>query len=244
MIVNVLCHTPPEKFFKWADKHDLPFRNFTIVTGTETHVTANCVVFLEHSVFVRFARRLPADCEVFLFCPFHTILPYSQHCNFWDVRLNGFDCEPKKRIYIPKAVIEFKFERGATYPEMLIEHVEQGSLLTHLMTYIYTLDSRTQQKPVMYIISCWMRGDEDYEGLASRLRKLDNPLKPKAFETLRNILELQIGQRVRSAMQEVSDIDSVPDIARLYSVEPYEIRYLLSKTTYVKKLIDDEIQVN
>lgn len=244
MIVNVLCHTPPEKFFKWADRNGMPYLDFKLITGAEPVVTEKLIVFLEFSMFVRYARRLPEDCTVYLFCPFHSILHYYNHCNFLDIKPNGFDYETKSRIYIPKHSVEFKFERGATYPTLLEEHVEQGSLLTHLMTYIYTLDSRSQQKPVMYTISCWMLGDEDWDGLVSRLKKLDSPLKPKALENLREILNLPIAARVRSAMQEVTDIDSVVAIAKHYSVEPYEMRYLLSKTTYVKKLIDDEIQVN
>lgn len=244
MIVNVLCHTPPEKFFKWADKHGLPYKDFKIVVGDEKEIKAKQVVFLEYNMFVRYARRVPSNATVYLFCPFHTIVQYAPHCNFLDVKLNGFECEPKKRIYVPKAIVEFQFERGATYPELLEDHVEKGSLLTHLMTYIYTLDSRTQQKPVMYIISCWMRGDEDWDGLVARLKKIDNPLKAKALETLKGILELGIAQRVRRSMQEVSDMDSVAAIAKSHAVEPYEVRYLLSKTQYTKKIIDDDIQVN
>lgn len=244
MKVNVLCHTPPEKFFKWADKHGLPYRDFKLITGVEKEITEKLVVFLEYKTFVRYARRVPDDAEVYLFCPFHAIVQYAPHCNFLDVKLNGFECEPKKRIYIPKVIVDFVFERGATYPELLEDHVEKGSLLTHLMTYIYTLDSRTQQKPVMYTISCWMRGDEDWDGLVTRLKKLDNPLKAKPLENLRNILELNIAKRVRRSMQEVSDMDSVAAIAKSHAVEPYEVRYLLSKTQYVKKIIDDDIQVS
>lgn len=246
MKVIALCHTPPEKFFKWSDKNWKRYKKMLIASNKSTEfVGEKLVVFLTYDHFTRFARRLDDNAIAIVFCPYHQILPYSHLVNFIDVKPDSFNCVPKKRLYIPKALIDFRFDRMADFVTLFADHIEQNSMLTYLMTFIYTLDSKTQQKPVNYLISNWMKTEDDIKVLERSCKKLDTPMTSKQFANLQAILEMPVSERVRAAMQLVGDDPERVDVAaKEMNVEPYEVRYLLIKSDYSEgKIIDEDIKV-
>ncbi len=254
MKVVCLAVTPPEKFFKWSNTNWKKYSKFTLITGSgsKSVVGEKYLAFLSYTDFTRYARRIDSNAIVVVFCPYHQILQYSHVVNFLDGKPDGIKYKAKKRLYVPKTLIDFSFDRMENYVTILSDLIEQGSMLTHFMTYIYTLDSKTQQKPVNFIVSNWMRTQDSPDVLHDSLMSLENPVSEKQFTNIMAILEMPVTKRVRIVMQEVTDddlkdIDNSPNIISLsdsFDVDPYEVRYLLKKSLYdANKIIDDDIKV-
>lgn len=117
-----------------------------------------------------------------------------------------------------------------------------NSLLTPLMTFLYTLPNSTHQKPVKEIICTWLYNGGSYEDLENTLnsRKGELPLSAKHHARIRNILDSETAHKYKQALQVVSvyeDDSKVPyrEIVSSFNVSKYEIRYIISVVKSIRK---------
>lgn len=114
----------------------------------------------------------------------------------------------------------------AQYLTILTDNVKHGSLLTPLMTFIYTLPKATHQTPVKEAVAKYFHGIS-LETVESVLAKL---LSEKNLVKIRAVLESEISSSYRSAMKELKakDSSSLTSICTKWGTSDYEIRYLQS----------------
>ncbi len=125
---------------------------------------------------------------------------------------------------------------------ILTDSVKEGSLLTPLMTFIYSLPNATLQTPVKIAVAKIIS-----KGLPlTQLDKLiastsDYVISEKAKSKLYNILQSDVGERYMSAFKQYHQTKkkkgsiSLASIANKFNVSDYEIRYLLSVLEAVPK---------
>lgn len=243
MIVHVMNTTPPEQFFKWIDKQGVPFKSFVIPDGdSEIRPRAKHVVFLSFDLLKRYLRRVPHKANVYVFCTYEEILPYTKQVNYLDVKPQGITYKPK-RLYVPKALVEFAIERDRDFLYRMEQHLEENSFLNHFTTFIYSkLNSKTQQKPVMFVCCNWFMSGEDMVSLQNQLAELESPINKKQWLAMQEILDMPIAKRFKEAMNAVGkNPKKLEDIATKYTLDPYELRYTFMKSHYTEKKIDEDI---
>jgi hypothetical protein len=114
------------------------------------------------------------------------------------------------------------------YLYALVEDLKEGSFLTPLLTFIYTLPKSTHQTPVKEaVVMCVWSGKK----LLDSLKERGVSLSDKQFEKLDAILKDK-GQPYREALKffrEKRKIDpkyAIKNLEKLYAVQAYEIAYL------------------
>lgn len=137
----------------------------------------------------------------------------------------------KFRSFKGSAVIE---RRHGKYLEKLVNHVQQGSLLNPLMTFIYTLPS-VMQGPVKTAILKWLylgRPDRDLDKVLDDIEQ--GTVTVRVRQRLKDILISEVGKSFqnafktyREAKKNSSPINLVK-VAKTHSVSDYELRYILS----------------
>jgi len=117
------------------------------------------------------------------------------------------------------------------YLASMVDCVKQGSLLTPLMTFIYTLPSSTHQTPVKEACAQFFRQNLDFDYTMRCLSKRGVDLTPTAQAKLRTILESESAQKFKAFFQKYkarTEDSSLDSLCAQFSVPPYEIRYILS----------------
>ncbi len=117
----------------------------------------------------------------------------------------------------------------AQYLTILTDNVKHGSLLTPLMTLIYTLPKSTHQTPVKEAVAKYFHGSS----LATTYKVLTDLLSEKSFVKLTDLLESSIAESYRNAMKDLKAKDnaSLSSICTKWGTSDYEIRYLQSVIT-------------
>jgi len=113
------------------------------------------------------------------------------------------------------------------YLTALVDNVRRGSLMTPLMTFIYTLPRATQQTPVKEAVAKHLYNGTRVELVVKNLSAL---LSEKNCEKLVEILESEAAAKYRTAFQALRDktVASLKTACTRYDVTDYEMQYLMS----------------
>lgn len=120
--------------------------------------------------------------------------------------------------------------QDAMYLKVLSERMKHGSLLTPLMTFVYTLPRATHQTPVKLAAARYLYG---VTSLPSFIAETDRLLAGKNLDKVLEILESDIGVAYRNAFKELKskehvDKTNIKALCKKWNVSDYEIRYLMS----------------
>lgn len=114
------------------------------------------------------------------------------------------------------------------YLNTLTDNVKRGSLLTPLMTFIYTLPSATHQTPVKEAVARFLHGNHSLPWLDERLNELrDIRVTPKMRDKLKEILTSEIGENYRQAFKD-SKTEDLESVCKRLQTSDYEMRYIKS----------------
>lgn len=134
---------------------------------------------------------------------------------------------PKVRAALQNSS-EIVVKQTIRYMNALVDGVVKGSLLTPLMTFIYTLSRATQQTPTKENIALYIAGFQNIDKLYGNL---EGVISEKNLEKMQSILDLPIVNEYRKAFLELKAVGSVKrvkEVSMKYAVPEYEIRYILS----------------
>ncbi len=115
------------------------------------------------------------------------------------------------------------------YLERLSDSVKCGSLLTPLMTFIYTLPRATHQTPIKQIVAKYLYGLTSKDTL---LRVVSKQMNEKQVQRLFSILMTETGESYRSAFKALRrdgvNEKNVKALCHKWNVSDYEMRYIIS----------------
>lgn len=124
----------------------------------------------------------------------------------------------------------------------LVDRVIKGSLLNPLMTFLYTLPSATHQTPLKVKVAQWLYDSKSVPDLFKSFDALKQvQLTQRHKDKFAAILDSDIGRnfqaffkdyRVAKKLNPTLNIDA---LCKKHSVDPYEVRYLLSVLNDVSK---------
>lgn len=157
--------------------------------------------------------------------------PSAEHPGF-GFTLSTLSLRPLSRL---KTQSDLK-RRNGRYLAKLITHVQSGSLLNSLMTFIYTLPSSAQTKMKLEIVQWLYAGktDKELETRLASLRKDGISVTSKCLEKLGAILFTEVGANYRKAFAEyrkqkkTGKPPKLSAIVKEFGVVEYEMRYVLS----------------
>lgn len=112
------------------------------------------------------------------------------------------------------------------YLYKIVEDVKHGSLLTPLMTFIYTLPKSTHQTPVKEAVVNFLFGKSD--NVIKYLSKKDIELGPKVLQKLEDILQSEPGMAYKQAIKYYKEHPeaSTKQLEKKFDVKSYELKYL------------------
>lgn len=123
--------------------------------------------------------------------------------------------------------------KDGKYLDNLISYVRKGSLLTPLMTFIYTLPSKAQTK-VKLAVAKWLFLSKKESELAKILSKVEGmTLTDRVKAKLSDILINDTGRAFQAAFAEYraakgDGAANIAKIAKTHGVSDYEMRYIIS----------------
>lgn len=128
---------------------------------------------------------------------------------------------------------------------ILTDSVKEGSLLTPLMTFIYSLPNSTLQQPVKLVVARIIAKRLPISKLNKEIKNISGyTLTDKAHDKLVSILDSKIGLKYRKAFveyykqkKERGSVD-INGLAKKQDVTSYEMRYILSVLDNQKKKTD------
>jgi len=128
------------------------------------------------------------------------------------------------------------FRKDAKYLFRLIDTAVKGSLLTPLMTFIYTFNA-SQQTPIKHLCAEYLYKNKKFTLLKEELKQLN--ISEKKIKRFSEILESEIANNYKKFFSEFKKDRKIKIdfLAKKMEVSPYEIRYLLS-------VIDEEKNYN
>lgn len=147
----------------------------------------------------------------------------------------------KNKIDLQRYKVALKEESGPVsrkdtkYLTSLIDTVKKGSLLTPLMTYIYTLPSSTHQTPVKEAVASYLYKGLSWTKLESTLDSIKGvAVSQRTKDKLKEILRTEIGENYRQAFalyretKEGGKTPSLASICKKFETSDYEMRYIKS----------------
>ena len=121
------------------------------------------------------------------------------------------------------------------YKAKVIDKIKEvGTILTPMMTLIYTLPNSIMQKRVTHALCTWMYEGQDTDTLDRMFDALSTDVsvtqaKRNKFKAL---LESEVGERVQKALGEFREAyekggsPNADAIGKKYSIQPYDLRYI------------------
>ena len=172
-----------------------------------------------------FSRLSASDCGVFVFSNPIDLLNFEgiQYADYAKVEEFSFVYGPLSiNTRIKSEVRKVKFN----FLPMLISSVRHGSLLTPLMTFIYTL-SPQNQKVIKLLSIGYLFGSITRKKLISTAEEL---LTQRALEKLVDILSTSIAESYQAAFAKLRAAKTTPidKIAAATGTSSYELSYMLS----------------
>lgn len=117
----------------------------------------------------------------------------------------------------------------------LTDSIKAGSLLTPLMTFIYTLSSSTYQTPVKKAVANYLYKNQSYKALEKVLDSVSSgKLNLRIKTELANILKSEVGLKYKEAFKTYRELKkqdktiSLKNFCKKFDVSDYEMSYILS----------------
>lgn len=125
------------------------------------------------------------------------------------------------------------------YLEDLRKKAIANSLLHSLMTFIYTLPSKTHQKPVTSAICLWVYGDGD-ASLEDFIGSLPVKISPLNKHKLMKILGQPVTQRLRSAFADLrsGECETHGEAVLKHDVQIFELGYIEGNVKKIDNIVD------
>lgn len=125
------------------------------------------------------------------------------------------------------------------YLTHLIDSIKQGSLLTPLMTFIYTLPSSTLQTPVKNAVVDFFYKGQSIDKLLSVVKDIPaKSISERSLQALEAVLRSEIADNFKAAFKEFRALKKegkptvIPAICKRHGISDYEFKYL-------KSIVDD-----
>lgn len=153
----------------------------------------------------------------------------------------------RRSMKVPNTSLLEVYREEREHLTYLTDSVKKGSLLTPLMTFIYTLPSSTLQTPVKLAVARILIQGLPLSSLESVVSSLcEYKISSNAKDKLVSILDSAVGKKYFDAFKFYCTIKKekgsavIANISKKFDVSAYEIRYLLSvlestKVSTVKK---------
>jgi len=186
------------------------------------------------------------DCSVFIFASPLRLIELTNLVLLdltYDAAAKGFGFHLRHSIDLAKyrSVIKRSIPSKAVvrntreHLTVLTDSVKKGSLLTPLMTFIYTLPSSTLQTPVKIAVAKILALGKPLSSLDSLVAEISEyALSVAAKDKLIAILTSDVGIKYTEAFaayrkaKKTKGTAALASIAKKFDVMPYEIRYLMS----------------
>ena len=189
-----------------------------------------------------FKRLDSADTKVFVFSDPISLAEFSglRGIDYANIDDFSFKRMPLDITSVFKSTpVEIHRQKNDFLPR-LIASVTHGSLLTPLMTFIYSLSSQNQNTVKRAAVRFL------YEGLSQRwlADEVSLCLTERASDKLLSILTTSIAEAYAVAMQQVRAVRkakkdvNIAALAKQFSVSDYELSYMLSVLTSKEKFAD------
>lgn len=129
-----------------------------------------------------------------------------------------------------------------SYLSDLIAHTIEGSLFHKLMTYIYTLPSKTHQKPITHLVCEWLYEGKtlsDYDDMMIALSK-SVKIPAKAHTIIRRQLSKPVASRLQQAFADLrkGKCATVGQAAIKHNVQPFELSYVMGNLEKTSNVTD------
>lgn len=140
-----------------------------------------------------------------------------------------------------------EIEPVSSYLGQVIEQLREGSLLTPLMTFLYTLPSASHQIPIKRALAKWFVCDGKRANADLLLEKIKSTLSlsEAVIIKLQDILFSEAGKEYVSAFKYLRkhEVD-VSTIVKKFKVTSYEIQYLCSVNKQSENVLPDNYSFN
>lgn len=129
-----------------------------------------------------------------------------------------------------------------SYLKDLKQRAIEGSLFYSLMTFIYTMPSKTHQKPITSVICKWI-----YSGCNEDIRELLTALELKinnsTMAKLISILEKPVTYRLRDAFRDMESgvCHTMGEAVIKHRVQIFELGYIKGNVTKISNVTDEHV---
>lgn len=129
----------------------------------------------------------------------------------------------------------------STYVDELIELSKAGSLFDDLMTAIYSLPSKTHQRPITRVCCLWLYKGGTLDDLAAMLKALPEiKVKQSQIDLMVHTMQKPITRSLQKALSayQVNPALGVSHYAVVYGVQKFEMSYVIGNVEKKDALID------
>ena len=129
----------------------------------------------------------------------------------------------------------------STYVDELIELSKAGSLFDDLMTAIYSLPSKTHQRPVTRVCCLWLYNGGDSDDLVSMLKAIpDIKVKQSHIDLMVHTMQKPITRSLQKALAAYRSNPAlgVSHYSVVYGVQKFEMSYVVGNVEKKDTLID------
>lgn len=129
-----------------------------------------------------------------------------------------------------------------SYLNDLISLTIEGSLFHKLMTYIYTLPSKTHQKPLTHLVCAWIQSGKPLSDLDDMLDELSSKIKisTKLRENIKGHMRKPVTARLRAAFNDLRDGKCITlgEASVRHDVQCFELSYIHGNLTKAANITD------
>lgn len=233
-VYPILNHSPTQVLSALIEKHGSAFRPTILPVGKRLVREGRYrpVIFILTSE--DFERNLTAtrklDHDFYVFGSDIVLQFYGLKA----IDLNGIDldAEPQRPRVVPKS----------NYIDELIKLARVGSLFDDLMTLIYKLPSKTQQRPVTNVCCLWLYEGRRISDLEKMFKALDVKIKQSVVDEVEYLLSQDVASRIQQALSAYrSQGLSLESCSIKFKVQKFELSYVIGNVEKSESLIDIKV---
>lgn len=184
-------------------------------------------------IFIVGAADFSANTVAVRNMPKHTFYVFGHKDILKEYGLKAGDFREKEPVR-PRAV------PLTTITKRLIKASIKGTLFYPLMTFLYTLPSKTHQKPLTHAVCQWLMDGGTLPNLETNLNKLGLKMKPKDLEQFFIIMQLPVVERIQTAFKELRSGKCLNDgqAVIFHNVQAFELGFVRGTLQRAQNLTD------
>lgn len=179
------------------------------------------------------------SCPVDLY-PYEGITPLD-YLEATDLHIDAFNYIGMRRSLLKQGDSTITFETHNYLDKVLTKVRSSKSILTKLMSFVYTMPSSTHQKPVKELACSWLNSGQGDGDLKIRMDKLSKQvhLSDKQKQRFLDILLSEDASLYKNALIKclnITDVDAEPfyRVVNKFKVSAYELRYVKAVCSKLK----------